>query len=141
MIPPGRVPLEGETWPHNRTDFDTREEALAWAMERLGAPDLLNGEPELIDPPGRITIYGDPKEQGFVTYWRVKGSTARLTPDPKVQGDEPGAHGNILGLVEHTSDPTQPPHFHLVRPPSAPRPRKPPRPTKPRNPPQPKGKP
>jgi hypothetical protein len=141
VIPPGRVPLEGETWPHNRTDFDTREEALAWAMERLGAPDLLNGEPELIDPPGRITIYGDPKEQGFVTYWRVKGSTARLTPDPKVQGDEPGAHGNILGLVEHTSDPTQPPHFHLVRPPSAPRPRKPPRPTKPRNPPQPKGKP
>jgi hypothetical protein len=52
---------------------------------------------------------GQPEEAGTVVYYRRQGSTAEM------RGAEP--RGNIVCVVEHTSDPTQPPHFHVVRPP------------------------
>jgi hypothetical protein len=75
----------------------------------------LGAEPEPLDLEPRPVRGELLQEQGFVYYYRGKGSTSFL--------DTEGAHGNIVAIVEHTMDPTQPcPHFHVVRPPSAPRP-------------------
>jgi Domain of unknown function (DUF4157) len=42
--------------------------------------------------------------------YRRKGSTAEM------KGAVPW--GNIVAVVEHTADPSQPPHLHVVRPPT-----------------------
>lgn len=99
-------PVLASGLPTHRTDFATREAARARA-EQL-ARGVVNGQLEVID---QSPIYGTPEEQGNVTYYRVVGSTAEM------RGPEP--RGNIVCIVEHTSDPTQPPHFHVVRPPTS----------------------
>jgi hypothetical protein len=97
-------PLLASRLPTHRTDFPTRDAARARA-EQL-ARTIVNGELELME---RAEIYGTPEERGFVDYYRRQGSTAEM------RGSEP--RGNIVCIVEHTSDPSQPPHLHVVRPP------------------------
>jgi hypothetical protein len=97
-------PLLASRLPTHRTDFPTRDAARARA-EQL-ARTIVNGELELIE---RAETYGTPEERGLVDYYRRQGSTAEM------RGPEP--RGNIVCIVEHTSDPSQPPHFHVVRPP------------------------
>jgi hypothetical protein len=100
--PPG--PVLASSLPTHRTDFPTRDAARTRA-EQL-ARTIVNGQLEMIE---ESDIYGTPQEAGHVTYYRVRGSTAEM------RGTEP--RGNIVCIVEHTSDPSQPPHFHVVRPP------------------------
>ncbi|HKR51520.1 MAG TPA: hypothetical protein VJT72_18450, partial [Pseudonocardiaceae bacterium] len=102
--PRSEGPLLASRLPTHRTDFPTRDAAHARA-EQL-ARTIVNGELEVIE---RAEIYGTPEELGFVVYYRRHGSTAEM------RGSEP--RGNIVCIVEHTSDPSQPPHFHVVRPP------------------------
>lgn len=93
--------------PKNRTDFvgpNARADALRRA-EQL-ARSIVNGTLELLES---SDIFGTPQEAGHVTYYRIVGSTAHLA------GAQP--RGNIVAIVEHTADPSQPPHFHVVRPP------------------------
>jgi hypothetical protein len=118
VVPPGRVSQPGETWPveDRLTRFTTREEALARALELVKGPKGVGAEPEPIEPETREVESKNLAAQGFVRYFRGKGSTAFL--------HEKGAWGNIVAIVEHTADPAQPcPHFHVVRPPSAPKPK------------------
>jgi hypothetical protein len=101
--PDGPVLVSG--LPTNRTDFPSREAALQRARELVRV--LILNDMEEID---RAQIFGTPEEQGLVIYYRGRGSTAEF------RGAEP--RGNIVAIVEHTADPTQPPHFHVVRPPT-----------------------
>lgn len=99
-------PLLVSGLPTHRTDFPTREAALQRAQQ-LARTLILNDLEEL----ERAQNYGALEEQGLVIYYRGRGSTAEIV------GSEP--RGNIVAIVEHTSDPSQPPHFHVVRPPTA----------------------
>lgn len=110
VIPRGLQEQPG--WPKHRTPFETRQEAWARALELVKEIKGVGGDIEPIGETRRE--HGDLDARGVVYYFRRKGSTAFL--------DDKGAHGNIIAIVEHTSDPTQPLHFHVVRPPSAPRP-------------------
>ncbi|MER7467830.1 hypothetical protein [Streptomyces sp. NPDC097981] len=93
--------------PTNRTDFTgphARDDALRRAREL--ARSLINGDLEVLE---NVDVFRTPEENGHVTYYRRVGSTAHM------RGAEPW--GNIVAIVEHKADPTQPPHFHVVRPP------------------------
>jgi hypothetical protein len=100
-------PVLASSLPTNRTDFkgpDARDAALQRARELartvVGDLEELEGH----------QVYGDKAQQGSVTYFRGRGSTSVMGVDNPL--------GNIVVIVEHTQDPSQPPHFHVVRPPS-----------------------
>lgn len=99
-------PLLMSGLPTNRTDFPTREAALRRALEL--ARTLILNDLELIE---EAQNFGAPEERGTISYYKGRGSTAEM------RGSEP--RGNIVAIVEHTSDPTQPPHLHVVRPPTS----------------------
>jgi len=105
-LPPteGGGPLAAASLPTNRTEFPSRAEAWERATELVRG--IVNGEPELFE---EGDVHGAPEEQGRVHYLRRRGSTADL------QGSR--VRGNVVAIVEHVADPTQPPHFHVVRPP------------------------
>jgi hypothetical protein len=106
--PRSSEPLLASGLPTHRRDYTgpgARDRALQRARE-LASREIVLGELEEIDS---AEIHGSPQEQGWVTYYRRRGSTA------EIRGDMPW--GSIVAIVEHTADPSQPPHFHVVRPP------------------------
>jgi hypothetical protein len=110
IVPPGME--EQPDWPPNRSDFTTRDAAWARALELVTSNDGLGTMYELLYF-SRIET-NNLQARGTVHYFRGRGSTAFV--------DKEGAHGNVVAIVEHPVDPVQPPHFHVVRPPSAFRP-------------------
>jgi hypothetical protein len=100
------------SWPTHRTDFGTRDAAWARALELVVGNLGLGTTYEFLY--SAVIRSDNLHVRGEVHYYRGRGSSAFMDPD--------GAHGNIVAIVEHPVDPKQPPHFHVVRPPSASRP-------------------
>lgn len=106
--PRSSEPVLASELPTHRRDHTgpgARDRALQRARE-LASHEIVLGDLEELES---AKIYGIPEEQGTVTYYRRRGSTAEM------RGEMPW--GNIVAIVEHTADPSQPPHFHVVKPP------------------------